>query len=86
MGDNRHNSQDSRLWWNGKGGGVPFANIKGRALFVWLSVGNSGMDWSRFGTRVMGTPHAPTGFGALEPKIQECLAKRPANTTPPAAP
>lgn len=83
MGDNRHNSQDSRLWWNGKGGGVPFANIKGRALFVWLSVGNAGMDWSRFGARVMGTPHAPTGFGALEPKIQECLAKRPANTTPP---
>lgn len=86
MGDNRHNSQDSRLWWNGKGGGVPFANIKGRALFVWLSVGNAGMDWSRFGARVMGEPHAPTGFAALEPKIQECLAKRPANTTPPPAP
>ena len=85
MGDNRHNSQDSRLWWNGKGGGVPYANIKGRALFVWLSVGNNGMDWSRFGARVMGTPHAPTGFPALESKIQECLAKRPANTTPPAA-
>ena len=85
MGDNRHNSQDSRLWWNGTGGGVPFANIKGRALFVWLSVGNAGMDWSRFGARVMGTPHAPTGFGALEPKIQDCLAKRPAVTTPPPA-
>ncbi len=85
MGDNRHNSQDSRLWWNGKGGGVPFANIKGRALFVWLSVGNSGMDWSRFGTSVMGTPHAPTGFAALEPKIRECLANKPAITTPPPA-
>ncbi len=83
MGDNRHNSQDSRLWWNGKGGGVPFANIKGRALFVWLSVGNAGMDWSRFGTGVMGAPHAPTGFSALEPKIQECMSKRPAITTPP---
>ena len=83
MGDNRHNSQDSRLWWNGRGGGVPFANIKGRALFVWLSVGVSGLDPSRFGTSVMGTPHAPRGFGALQPKIEECIAKRPAETNPP---
>ena len=37
MGDNRNNSHDSRGWWEGKGGGVPFENIKGRALIVWMS-------------------------------------------------
>ncbi len=29
-----------------KGGGVPFENIRGRALFVWLSTFDGGMDWS----------------------------------------
>lgn len=52
MGDNRDNSSDSRAW-----GQVPIDNIKGEALFVWLSVDSCGgwMDrirWSRFGHRV----------------------------------
>jgi len=33
MGDNRDNSADSRKW-----GAVPLENVKGRAMFVWLSV------------------------------------------------
>jgi signal peptidase I len=33
MGDNRDNSSDSRAW-----GQVPAEYVKGRALFVWLSV------------------------------------------------
>ena len=41
MGDNRNNSHDSRMWFGGQGGGVPFENIRGRALFVWLSVSDS---------------------------------------------
>jgi signal peptidase I len=83
MGDNRNNSHDSRMWFAGQGGGVPFENIRGRALFVWLSVSDSGVDWSREGAPVMGVPRLPPAAVALEPQLQQCLRSRPTLTSPP---
>jgi signal peptidase I len=50
MGDNRDGSEDSRVW-----GSIPIENIKGKALFRWLSYRDlswSGMRWSRMGSFV----------------------------------
>lgn len=50
MGDNRDNSRDSREW-----GFVPMENVKGRAMFIWLSLRHNeqgsivGVRWDRFG-------------------------------------
>lgn len=48
MGDNRHNSLDSRYW-----GFVPEDHIVGKAFFIWLSIDRSAdfldkIRWSRF--------------------------------------
>ncbi len=90
LGDNRNSSSDSRRWRQGAGAGVPFENVKGRAMFIWLSFNENGTDalgvtWDRLFSSVMGTPRLPKeADDALRKGIERCLAQRPDHTTPPA--
>jgi len=49
MGDNRHNSEDSRAW-----GYVPEDHIVGKPLVIWFSLKNAslkeGINWKRIFT------------------------------------
>jgi signal peptidase I len=47
MGDNRHNSADSRYW-----GFVPEDHIVGKALFIAFSKGENGVRWNRLFNKV----------------------------------
>jgi len=89
LGDNRNNSSDSRAWFGYRGGGVPYANIKGRAMFVWMSFGpDGGVTWDRLGSHVLGKPRLPKGAPSeIDAAINRCLVTRPpiAKTTPPPA-
>lgn len=42
MGDNRHNSEDSRFW-----GFVPADHVVGKPLFIWFSSGSNGIRFNR---------------------------------------
>lgn len=78
LGDNRNNSRDSREWWGQKGGGVPFENIRGRALWIWLSyTGGEGSKADRIGSNVMGRPRLPVSMRALQPQLEKCLSPNP---------
>jgi signal peptidase I len=82
MGDNRNNSHDSRMWFGGQGGGVPRDLFRGRATFIWLSVGAEGVDWSRAERPVDGA-HLPASASSLQPALDACLRSRPTRAEPP---
>jgi signal peptidase I len=87
MGDNRHNSHDSRSWRGGMGAGVPFENIKGRAMFVWMSIRPDGSVASdRIFVNIMGSPTLPDDANsALQGALDKCMRERQSleQTTPP---
>jgi signal peptidase I len=86
MGDNRDNSHDSRSWRGGRGAGVPFENIKGRATFVWIGfLPDGSVAKDRIFVSLNGKPTLPAGYPELEGAVAKCLQERPpvAQTTPP---
>ena len=77
MGDNRNDSLDSRRWHRGAGGGVPDANLRGRASRVWLPL-------PRLLLPIMGAPRLPDGMAPeLYRGVERCLEQRPSETRPP---
>jgi signal peptidase I len=86
FGDNRENSYDSPMWYEGKGGGVPVGFVKGRASSVWMSFAPEGIRWQRLGIDLTA---APPCSDLLEPEtcagLKRCMENRPplSATTPP---
>lgn len=78
VGDNRNNSSDSRAWNQGRGGGVPVDNLKGRARWLWFPTERVGVD-------LAGKPVLPRAIEQLRPELERCLETVPdlAHTTPP---
>jgi signal peptidase I len=86
LGDNRDNSHDSRAWNKGTGGGVPFDNIKGRAMVIFATfvpTGSEGGVFERFLLDVMGRPRLPDSNAHLRPAADKCLREIPKVTLPP---
>lgn len=87
LGDNRHNSHDSRQWNGGKGGGVPIASFRGRASVWFASFAPGGDIFDRAWEDIHGPPVLPASYQRkLGAEIEACMQARPpvAETTPPA--
>lgn len=81
LGDNRHNSSDSRRWRGGEGAGVPYDHIVGRTLFIWMSD-----HPGRFGAELDAASLTKSFPDQIATGIQNCLTQRPSQTLPPANP
>jgi signal peptidase I len=88
VGDDRGSSSDSRLWNEGRGGGVPTNILEGRVERVLLGARPDGhLDFSRLLAAPLDLKVRLAGLDLrkTEERINNCLAKRPAVTWPPAA-
>jgi signal peptidase I len=85
LGDNRNNSSDSRAWNEGKGGGLPFSEIRGRVDRYMFPVHRNGeIDIARVLSRL--SPQLfmdGVGIAGLREGIAQCLRQRPKETEPP---
>jgi signal peptidase I len=88
VGDDRGLSSDSRLWNDGRGAGVPLDILEGRVSRVLFGARADGrLDFSRLLARPLDLKVRLPGFDLhkTEERINNCLARRPAVTWPPAA-
>jgi signal peptidase I len=86
VGDDRGQSSDSRSWNEGNGSGVPIDILQGRVSRVVAGARPDGrLDFSRIWARPFGLHVRMPGIDMTktEDRIQKCLARRPAVTTPP---
>jgi len=86
LGDNRNNSSDSRAWHEGRGGGVPLAQIDGRARWFLLGTRrDERADVSRMLESIAGTAlHLEAlDVSALREDIAKCLRQWPRETRAP---
>jgi len=87
LGDDRGISSDSRFWNEGRGAGVPLDMIEGKVTRVLAGARrDGGIDVSRLLVRPADLKVRMPGIDMQETdkRIAACLAKWPANTTPPA--
>lgn len=85
LGDNRSTSVDSRAWNDGRGGGLPVSEIRGRVDRFLFEPGRNGeADPSTLFQR-LGLQLSQDGidFSATRASIERCLKDRPKNTHPP---
>jgi len=87
LGDNRNNSSDSRAWNNGKGGGLPFEQIRGRVDRYMFPVRRNGeIDSARVLSRLSPQLYMEgVDISGLREGIAKCLRERPKATEPPRA-
>jgi signal peptidase I len=89
VGDDRGLSSDSRFWDEGRGAGVPIDMLEGKVTRVLLGARPDGrLDASRLLSPPLDLKVRMPGFDTRETdkRIANCLARRPAVTSPPAAP
>lgn len=86
LGDNRSNSSDSRFWNDGRGGGLPLADIGGRFDRRLSGVTREGnADFSAFMKPIGELDVKLDGIDTtdIQHNVQQCLKNRPARTQPP---